>query len=476
MFSSRRRLSGTPQHAHVQRVPQCQRRRDDVTISNTGAGNLVVRADRAVSASAPSCSRGHSDSRIDWSGSSGKVSFYYNPGTTRPRPISPTANGVTAVPYRRCPTSSPPTCWSTTSPTCRTSAPISPAPTRSARTSTRSRLPAFAPLGNFTSPQWSLSTGQPHHQQPDDRARSPASVSPARRRHCSARLPRSAWCAIYPCDNSTVTARTRTFTCPDQCGVPSRIDGGSVEQRDGHATHERSHGSRERRLVAGGSDRPDGMFGSGASGATHQRRRAPRRRTSPSAISVRHEHRQPRGRTQRGNPRHDTPSTASGNVTGGTNTYVGGLVGRNENGSAIVICRRERQRPPCANATGSGRRNWSVSISAASTWLPIAGGAVTGGASARDHSSRPGSWADLSGCSDAAGTINTFFADRQCECRREQLGGRPGRLQQRHDHWIRRRRNGLLFRQYRRRARRVQRQRSDDHRFLRDRRCERRRK
>ncbi len=55
---------------------------DGVTISNSGAGNLVMRADSTGRGEGTiNFAQGEIGSRVDWTGSTGKVSFFYNPAS-----------------------------------------------------------------------------------------------------------------------------------------------------------------------------------------------------------------------------------------------------------------------------------------------------------------------------------------------------------------------------------------------------------
>ena len=71
----------------------------EITVSNTGAGNLVLRADNTGGGKGTLLlNAGSVPERVDWTGSTGKVSIYYNPigGYTTPTDFS-TGNGRVAV-------------------------------------------------------------------------------------------------------------------------------------------------------------------------------------------------------------------------------------------------------------------------------------------------------------------------------------------------------------------------------------------
>ncbi len=71
----------------------------EITVSNTGAGNLVLRADNTGGGKGTLfLNAGSVPERVDWRGSTGQVSIYYNPigGYTTPQDFS-TGNGRVAV-------------------------------------------------------------------------------------------------------------------------------------------------------------------------------------------------------------------------------------------------------------------------------------------------------------------------------------------------------------------------------------------
>ena len=472
--SSTRRLSGMPQHAHAERIPQCQL---DFVAYVTEPFEYRRRQPRRARRQHRYRHR-HDHARRRYRLPAHRLVRQHRHGlasittrrATRARPTSPTGNGSV------------------------TTNGLSPVP---------NQFTAYMLVNNVTDLQ-NISTNlagtyalgkdidaagpefradrhhgfftgsvrrssEPHHQQPDDRAR-PRRAPSASASACSARSAPPAWCATSTSTNATVTANPNV-TGPGQfVGILAGSNGGLVSNVT--VTNSTvSHGTANDGVVAGGLVGQNGIFGPGASMGTITLSNAAVNVTVGNATSG--SLRQQRRRTGRRQSRHDHAARPQAATSPAAPTASSaGSLDVNEIRRHDRYLARDRQRQPVERHRAAEPEDLSVSISAAST-TSIRGWR---GHRRREHGYLqgrfPGRTCRAAGCRR---NDQHVFRNRQRDCRREQLRGRPGRLQQRHDHRIRRRRNGLLSRQYRRRVRRFQRHRSDDHQFLRDRQCERRR-
>jgi filamentous hemagglutinin family protein len=204
--------------------------------------------------------------------------------------------------------------------------------------------------------------------------------------------------------NANVTANPN-ITGPGQfVGVLAGSNGGTVSNV--HVTNSTVSGGAMTGVIAGGLVGQNGIFGPGASMGTITLSSAATNVSVGNGASGTGGGQNGAGGLVGDNPGSITLSTASGNVSGGAFSNVGGLAGRNEIGATIDLSTASGN-VSVSDATGSALGGL-VGFNFGSITNSGADGAVTGGNSSDIFKS--GFVGGLVGLQDANGTIATSFA------------------------------------------------------------------
>ncbi len=368
------------------------------TVTNTGGGNLVVRADSTGANNTGSVifNAGTNPERIDWSNSTGKVTFFYNPGSyTTPTNFS--SGVLTNVPsqfiaYMLVHNA-------TNLQNISTNLAGNYALSKNIDASSISN---FAPLGGAGSPYTGRFEGQ-------NFTISNLNIAPVGPSATSVSIGMFGTIGAtghvnnLNITNASVTANPNV-TGPGQfVGILAGSNGGTISNVTVSGVV--SSGTAQNGVIAGGLVGQNGIFGPGASMGAITMSHA-----TGVSVAVGNASGGSSGNSAGGlvggNPGSITLSTASGLVTGGANSSVGGLVGRNEN-TATIDFSTAAANVNVSNATGStigglvGFNFGAITISGAS-------GNVTGGAS--NNIFTAGAVGGLVGINDAAGTITSSAA------------------------------------------------------------------
>jgi filamentous hemagglutinin family protein len=373
------------------------------TIVNTGgaAGKLVMHADSTGTGFGTIVMpAGTTSQRINWTGSTGTVTVYYNPTVFGTQDNFTVGNGHIGLA-----TPSQLTQYMLVN----TETKLQNMGVNLAGNYALSKdinagsIPNFVPIGN-TSPNFTgIFDGQNHtisnlHIAPVNPVNFGISVG------MFSTIGATGVVKNLTIDQATVTANPNA-TGPGQfVGVLAGTNAGLVSNVN--VTNSTvSHGTAQNGVIAGGLVGQNGLFGPGAHMGTITLSNA-----LLTNVSVGSSTSGSSGNSAGGlvgdNPGTITFSTASGNVSGGTNSFIGGLVGRNEN-PASIISSAASGNVTLSDATGAGAGglvgfNFGVINSSVAT------GNVTGGNSSDIF--KAGAIGGLVGLNDAAGTIVTSFA------------------------------------------------------------------
>jgi filamentous hemagglutinin family protein len=217
-------------------------------------------------------------------------------------------------------------------------------------------------------------------------------------------------------DHATITADPAT-TGPGQfVGVLAGTNAGFVSNV--HVTNSTvSNGTQQNGVIAGGLIGQNGTFGPGGHFGTITLSSAQTNVTVGNATGGSSEN--SAGGLVGDNPGTVTLSSASGNVSGGKNSFIGGLVGRNEN-TATISSSAATGNVTLGDATGAGAGGL-VGFNFGAITGSVAGGNVTGGNSSDIF--KAGAIGGLVGLNDAAGSINTSFATGNVSAGANSSGG-----------------------------------------------------
>ena len=384
-------------------------------IQNTGGGSLVVRADNAGAGNGGTInlSAGTFSQRVDWSSSTGTVSFYYNP-TSYTSPTNFTTGNGMVVTNKAVPNQF------TAYMLVNTAANLQDIGTNLAGTYALGKdidaasIPNFAPIGSVSSRFTGILDGNGglglnysiSNLTIAPTAPSATSISIGMFGSIGA----TGHVQNLTITNASVTANPNV-TGPGQfIGILAGSNGGTISNVTVDGT---VSGGAMTGVVAGGLVGQNGIFGPNSSMGAITLSNADVNVTvgnggnfGASGNSA--------GGLVGNNPGAITDSFASGNVSGGAYTFVGGLVGVNAPSGTIGTANVNVSLVSGAigdvsvsDATGSGAGGL-VGFNFGTITNSIAGGAVTGGNSSDIN--HAGFIGGLVGLQDAGGTINTSFA------------------------------------------------------------------
>ncbi|MEA2879413.1 MAG: hypothetical protein QOF14_4609 [Hyphomicrobiales bacterium] len=371
------------------------------TIVNTGAGKLVMHADSTGTGFGTIVMPGGTTSqRINWTGSTGTVAVYYNPAVFGTPTDFTVGNGHIGL-------ASP--SQLTAFMLVNTEVNLQNIGTNLAgnyalhKNINASSIPNFVPIGSAGVPFTGIFDGQNHtisnlHIAPVNPVNFGISVG------MFSTIGATGVVKNLTIDQASVTANPNV-TGPGQfVGVLAGTNAGLVSSVT--VTNSTvSHGTAQNGVIAGGLVGQNGLFGPGAHMGTITLSNALQTNVSVGSATSGSS-----GNSAGGlvgdNPGTITFSTASGNVSGGTNSFIGGLVGRNEN-TATIDFSSASGAVSLSDATGAGAGGL-VGFNFGAINSSVATGNVTGGNSSDIF--KAGAIGGLVGLNDANGVINSSVA------------------------------------------------------------------
>jgi hypothetical protein len=370
-------------------------------ITNTGGGNLVVRADSTGANNTGSVifNAGTTPQRIDWSNSTGKVTFFYNPSSY----AIPTNFTTGVLTNPSVPEQFTANMWVHNATNLASISTNLAGRYALSQDINAGSIPNFAPIGGAGSPFTGRLDGQ-------NFTISNLTIAPVAPSATSVSIGMfgtigaTGHVSNLTITNANVTANPNV-TGPGQfVGILAGSNGGTVSNVTVDGTV--SHGTANNGVVAGGLIGQNAIFGPGASAGAIVNSLADVTVTVGNATSGSQGN--SAGGLVGGNPGAITNSIATGDVSGGANSFIGGLVGRNETAGTItgsgLGLSGATGNVTISDATGSGAGGFVGFNFGTISGLNVATGNVTGGNSSDIF--KAGSFGGFVGLNDAAGQIS----------------------------------------------------------------------
>ena len=373
-------------------------------ITNTGGGNLVVRADSTGANNTGSVifNAGTSPQRIDWSNSTGKVTFFYNPGSYS-TPTNFTSGVLTnpSVPEQF-------TAYMLVHNATNLANIGSNLAGRYALSKDINSVGAFAPLGGVSSRFTGTFDGL---GRTIDGLNIASTVTGFNSLGMFSAIGATGVVKNVNFTNATVTANPNAGGPGQFIGIVAGQNAGTIDNVtvDGSV----SNGGIQNGIIAGGIVGQNGIFGPGGSFGIISNSMAEVNVTVGNSTTGSQNNNA--GGAVGSNPGQIINVLATGDVSGGTNSFIGGLVGRNDNTGTITgtgvfpsFLSGATGNVSLSDATGSAAGGFVGFNFGNISGINVATGNVTGGPSSDIF--KAGSIGGFVGLNDAAGQISGAFA------------------------------------------------------------------